>query len=703
MNGNGTAYPGLADTVAGFIEENTVEDSGQAKCHALTNKITAYLDTIIYYGLHLVAVFLPIFISWWTDEQFELPKVTALWVLSTVLLCCWLVKTLLSPKAQIRQTSLDQFVLIFLVLAGISTLLSVDISTSMFGKDGRYEGFLTFLSFAALFFLTVQTFSDLDRLYSLAETMVVTAALISIYGLLQYLGFDFYQWVLYGDSIVANQTLSTFGNRSFLAGFLVMVLPIAFTLFLSQQSRLRFLVYGLFVFLIYACLIAASTRGAWLGGLFAFSLLVFLAGKEILRKKRHLLFIIASLSLLIVLAANFWPQAGGRVGELISRVGSIVDVSQSSAAARIEMWKSAIRIIASRPLLGYGPDSFELAFSKFQTIEFLRIAGRLYIADNAHNYTLQLASTLGVLAALVFLAIIVMFLYKSLLMVIKTTDYHKRLLYSGLLAGAVGYLIHLQFTVSVVESTSLMWIIFGLILAQAESQRLILISWKPSSFWIRAFLAASVILAAWGSFNFLARPYLADAHLLRASRFASDKHWGQAEGHYRAAVLLSPYSDKYRASLGNFYLSRSRETGERLLLEKAIASLRSAKKASSLKADNYIFVADAYWYKAQKFDPSYYTKAVTELKKAMKLRPNSSILHYQLASLYLEKEDKKALSELKRAIKIEPAYSEAYLELGKFYERLHHPSEALKAYKKALRLNADLKEAKEATGRLEQK
>ncbi len=47
-------------------------------------------------------------------------------------------------------------------------------------------------------------------------------------------------------------------------------------------------------------------------------------------------------------------------------------------------------------MLGWGADTFRLVFPKFKPLEYVRDAGGNSVADNAHNYPLQLASGVGI-------------------------------------------------------------------------------------------------------------------------------------------------------------------------------------------------------------------------------------------------------------------------------------------------------------------
>jgi hypothetical protein len=66
--------------------------------------------------------------------------------------------------------------------------------------------------------------------------------------------------------------------------------------------------------------------------------------------------------------------------------------------------KSSLSAFASRPLLGFGPDTFEFAFRRFRSDEMVRVThDSSSIQSNAHNDLLQAAVTLGVLGLAAYL------------------------------------------------------------------------------------------------------------------------------------------------------------------------------------------------------------------------------------------------------------------------------------------------------------
>ena len=78
------------------------------------------------------------------------------------------------------------------------------------------------------------------------------------------------------------------------------------------------------------------------------------------------------------------------------RVVSIVEFDKGSSKTRFQIWQAAIDAIEDRPVFGFGADTFRLVFPKYKPAEYVADAGYLSVADNVHNYPLQLAAGIGI-------------------------------------------------------------------------------------------------------------------------------------------------------------------------------------------------------------------------------------------------------------------------------------------------------------------
>ena len=190
----------------------------------------------------------------------------------------------------------------------------------------------------------------------------------------------------------ANRAFSTYGNPDLLGGFLIFSVTVALGLALLEQRLVWRLVYWVGFGLNGLALIVAFTRGAWIGGAVSLALLGVIAWRQRATMRRidwvpAGVFIAAGVG--IIWRSLSSPSDVMNFGK---RLGSIFQFGGGSGQTRTEIWQAAVAAIKERPILGWGADTFRLVFPKFKPVEYVRDAGGSSVADNAHDYPLQLAS-----------------------------------------------------------------------------------------------------------------------------------------------------------------------------------------------------------------------------------------------------------------------------------------------------------------------
>ena len=143
-------------------------------------------------------------------------------------------------------------------------------------------------------------------------------------------------------------------------------------------------------------LLAAFTRGVWLG---AFAGMAYL----LMRSQRRLLWLLPVALLLLYFASPSWLQR---------RSQSIFDMwTDTSIQARVVMFWTGLRMIAAHPLLGVGPEQVEAEFLRYKPAGMPLPRGWY---GHLHNDFLQLASERGIPCILFWLWMIVEVFHGSL-------------------------------------------------------------------------------------------------------------------------------------------------------------------------------------------------------------------------------------------------------------------------------------------------
>jgi O-antigen ligase len=128
------------------------------------------------------------------------------------------------------------------------------------------------------------------------------------------------------------------------------------------------------------------------------------------------------------------------------------------------LWGKALELIKERPFLGYGLDTHELAFRKFN-LDYSRRFNVFGIIDRSHNNYLDMAIAQGLLGLSAYLWIMIAFLIWLIKTLSAEQDMTRTIWYCGVIASVAGYLLNDMFIFSVVSVSPTFWSLLGLTIA----------------------------------------------------------------------------------------------------------------------------------------------------------------------------------------------------------------------------------------------
>lgn len=522
------------------------------------------------------------------------------------------------------------------------------------------------------------------------------------------------------------------------------MLPIILGRYLVVPSRSWQLLYGVAFLLSFASLVTTFSRGGWLAAVVGLLLLAFVnRGRVLIRRLGYLISVLICV-LLILVAFNYVRSSSQpeKNISILERISSLPKVKEGSIGSRLLIWQSALRMIAARPLVGWGPDAFHLAFSSFSSLDFVRLEGASKRADNAHNYFLQLAATQGIFGLFAFVALLISFFWTgfSFLSSQKRGKNHCRdnprgrpnsrtgtspvptrnpnvrgrkrthrhtsetpshsptcllplttyYLYAGLLASIAGYVAYLLSGINSVEMGVMFWTFLGALSVDGAKERVILRkSLSPP------FLALTILLITTAAGLYLSlMPLVADVRYASAEKLESDGFLDLAIQQAELALAANPYQDRYWRYLGSLYAKAGDQTN-------ALASYLKAKQINRFEIDNSGRLAELYLQKVLQGEERYYKLAEKEFSHILKISPYSAIARSGLGFVYLATgRFERAAQELNKAVELDPQDAKAQLFLGMAYEKLEKKDKASRAYTQALSLDPNNKDALAALGRL---
>jgi O-antigen ligase len=271
---------------------------------------------------------------------------------------------------------------------------------SLFGDHERMGGVWFWVHLLA-YYVALRTFFRSDDWWRLFRIAVGVAAAIAVLGLIRH-WFDPFSF-----DIGRLRTGVTIGNSGLLAGYLLANVALS-ALLAARSSAAGRLGYGAIALLLVVALVFSGNRSSTLallgGGAVAYLAYAIWTGS--LRGWRALAVagLFATAVALPFLSETRWAQP------LTSRVPALRRLASGVDSTRVIQWRAATEGIRARPLLGVGPENYQIVWSSFYHPEMYRFIGDTRW-DRAHNAYLDAFATAGVLGFLSLLAVFLALLW----------------------------------------------------------------------------------------------------------------------------------------------------------------------------------------------------------------------------------------------------------------------------------------------------
>lgn len=475
-------------------------------------------------------------------DEFVLPKLLLARLLVAVLMVLLVVGWFRVGVVTWRRTPLDLPLLAFIGSALLSTIFAVNRNVAVFGTYDRWEGLLTIVTYGLVFWLAVQLLAGEPDARGLTWSLLCSGYVIAAVAILQstfgLLGGGYF--VVAGTNVIRPD--STLANPDFLGIFLAMLLPVAISKVLSQRPALTRVLAVNLVVVLFIGLLATFTRAAWIGAVLGAVVVL------VLRRGRFRVWplvisaslIVGAFAVLIAVAARPSAAQPGVAQALFARVVSIADPSSRGQALRISVWGDTLPLIADRPIVGYGPDTFGLVYPNYQTT-----TREAVLWDKPHQDALGVAASQGIIGLFAYIWILLAFVrafWKG--------RYQRGAV--GLFAGWVAYVISIQADFSWIPTSFPFWL-FGAaaIVTWAPNLNMVRVAEFPRRIAVPSLAAGTLVLLLL-MIPAVVMPYFADADYY-ATQAAADL--GQARGTIAQARSLAPYEATYAVEAGNYALN----------------------------------------------------------------------------------------------------------------------------------------------------
>ena len=624
-----------------------------------------------------------------SSEVFEFNKIILLYSGTIGITSIWAIKMIVQKKIIFRRTILDIPLVIFLMSQAISTLVSIDPHTSIFGYYSRFNGgLLSTAAYCLLYWAFVSNISlrEARKVICLA---LFSGLIVSIYGILEHTGrspscllinrqFNAACWV----QDVQERVFATLGQPNWLAAYLVALSPLAWAQTLKTK---RWLFYSL-AFLFFATLLFTKSRSGLLG--FVAADLVFWALIFWKHKKKYLKNFIILNSLFLILIVIFgipWTTIQSNKAQ----EPALESGGTESGQIRKIVWRGAIDIWKAHPLFGTGVETFAYSYYQFRPQEHNLVSEWDFLYNKAHNEYLNYLATTGIIGLVAYLVLIVFSILqitnyqlpisnqfpnleiKKFIKLLKTGKW--KLENIALLAGYSSILVTNFFGFSVVPISLLFFLYPALAVAQDQKS-------KPKS------------------------PNLRNLSASQKAQIA-----------IVLGILLYALSLTLNYWRADFAYSEGKAASKNLEVQTAVIKLNEAIERSPAEAlyhnelaETYGLIAAAFFEeKEATFSARYATAAIEESNTAFRLSPRNINIRKSRANLFSELSiiDETLLLESIKALediaKIAPTDAKVFYTLGSFYMRAGQNQKALESLQKALQLKPDYQKARNLLEKLE--
>jgi len=304
------------------------------------------------------------------------------------------------------------FTVLFIISLAISTIFAADSYRSFWGTIDRGEGLFGMLHYFVIFLLSLLVFTKKDWL-NFFKIYLVGGLILVFYAFLQY--FKIYNFPL-ALNFIDPRPGSFVGNSAFLAAHLIFIIIFAAIVYFSnkeKQPKTNLVVHKfwhyfslLMVVLSLATIFVTATRGAILGLGVGFIFLLFYFSLK--REGRLRQLSIGLLVFMVIFGGFFWTTRHEPLWQKIPGLNRLADtaltsISDPSTQTRIITWNLSWKAFLEKPLVGWGPDNYLVAYEKYYDPNY-SLYGETWL-DRAHNKIFDLLVMEGGLGLLVYLGV----------------------------------------------------------------------------------------------------------------------------------------------------------------------------------------------------------------------------------------------------------------------------------------------------------
>jgi O-antigen ligase len=627
------------------------------------------LKKLISVLFSVLLFFVPLVLWPGTSEVFEFNKMVLTYGLTALIVGAWVVRSVYERKIIFRRTILDIPLLVFIGSQLISTILSIDPLTSFLGYYSRFNGgLLSTICYSLLYWAFVSNLDEKSALNSLRVTLI-SAGIVSFYGVLEHFGIDKNLWV----QDVQSRVFSTLGQPNWLAAWLVALIPITWALLLKEKVKtIQFWVYLSVSILFFWTLLFTKSRSGILG--FGVASAIFWGGlawlnqKNIRKTLSHFLLIGVPIVIISLISGtqytpNLYSLIDGSTRKPVAQPqGPALETGGTeSGSIRKIVWKGATQVWSHYSIFGAGVETFAYSYYKYRPAEHNLVSEWDFIYNKAHNEFLNMAANSGTVGLLSYLFLLGATIY----MMVKNKSENKSLNFA-LLAGYVSLSATNFFGFSVVPTQLQLFLFPAFAFALTKNDEGEMKKEKVGS--TQKTIAGITIFVIGYLLLIIGRYWYADTLYSKGKAYNGIQKPDIALPYLTRAISLTPSQARFHSELAGSYTSyalayhqQKDDKKSKELMDLAVSESKKSIELSPADVNLRRLIFGVY-IRLSTIDPNYLISARDTLTDAVNYAPTDAKLYYNLGLVYARTGSQDlALTTLKKTVDLKANYKEARL------------------------------------------
>ncbi len=666
------------------------------------------LNKIIKWCIYIFVGLLPLWFLPITSNALDFNKQFLMIGLLTIALVAWLVKLLTQEKIRWHKGLVVVLFLAFVIVYGLATIFSLRPYDSLMGLDNNLSRSLINLIYFFIFFLLLVN----SKISKLLTIFLASSAIVGIIGLFQILDIFIFPW-----NFTKAASFNTVGTITSLGIFLAILLPLVFGLLPRAKKWFKGFLIALFILSLVVILLL-NLRTLWIITAIAMAIIIgfWLTKKEVLSGKN-----LGWLTIPVIILAFCLIFLIFKPGPFFN-LNLPIELGLSYQGG----WDVVKEVIRHSPILGSGPETFVYNYSLYKPESINQTIFWNIRFNNAPAEILSLLSEIGILGLIAFLGLITIFLLK----VFKGLTGREIGLFSSWLTLMISWFFYPQnitlmfvfwlfFALLVIASRD-----------EKKDIKIVNLRASGKTALVASFGFIILIIMIIGFLYLGGSRFIAEAKYKSGLELINKGSLDSGIDKVVRATSINPYQDEFYKNLAQLFLvqinqnlndpeltQQERENRIQIGINNAISSAVKATTLNPQNASNWIIQGSICRNLIALKDWAG-TWAIESYKKALTLEPTNPFIYMEIARTYITEVDflrgqedqeeqeqiadylNKAIEAYNKAIELKPNYSLAHFEIALVYDRQGKTAQAIAEFARAVALDSNFSNARYFLGLL---